>query len=75
METEECEICGKEIKGSFTWVRCSFFNFHPVEECGGCVYPVGNTCIKKVSKEFHGEKDTVENWNKRVEKMRKERGG
>ena len=68
--TENCEMCGKEIKVSFTWVHCSFFNYHPLNECGGCYYPVGNTCVKKVPKEYHDKKDTVENWNKTLEKLR-----
>lgn len=72
MITEECQVCGKEIKNSFTWVKCSYWNYHPISECGGCVYPVGNSCIKKIPKEFHGEKDTIENWNKQLERHNQE---
>ena len=55
----ECEICKRRITKEFTWVNCRYWSFHPIRECGGCVYPVGNTCIKKVPKEFHRAKDRV----------------
>lgn len=62
---QECEICKKKLTSSFTWVHCSYFNYHPVDECGGCEYPVGNSCINKVPKEFRVMKDTVADCEKR----------
>lgn len=69
-----CQICKKELTGKIYWVNCQYFNYHPFDECGGCEYPVGATCIKKVEKYdktliIHNE--TVDEWNKRVDEWNK----
>lgn len=61
-----CELCKKELKGSFIWVSCDFFKYHPISECGGCAYPVGLSCANKVTKEFKGEKTTVNDWKEEL---------
>lgn len=65
----ECEICKKPIKGKFTWVHCTYFEYHPLDECGGCEYPVGDTCIKKVPKDFREMEMTVEEWGNRLKEL------
>jgi len=68
----ECEICGKTLKGKFVWVKCSYWNSHPLSECGGCTYPVGTGCVKKIPKEFHARTTTVEEWVDECEKYNEE---
>lgn len=75
MYTEECQICKKELKGAFYWVKCEFWTFHPVSECGGCVYPVGIGCIKKVPKEFIVRKTSLNEWIDEQERRNAERDG
>ena len=70
VENECCEVCGKELKGKFTFVSCKFFEYHPIEECGECCYPVGHTCLKKIPKEFHMRTITAEEHRKEVEEWR-----
>ena len=70
MSDVECEICKKKITGTFTWVDCSFFDYHPKNECGGCEYPVGNSCINKVPKEYRLSKMSVADWEKELEKFK-----
>lgn len=58
-----CEVCGKELKGYFIWIQCSYFEYHPLDECGGCEYPVGLSCARKIPKEFHSRSDTARSWH------------
>lgn len=72
MEKVFCELCKKEIKTNFTWVDCAYFEYHPKDECGGCDYPVGNSCLKRIPKEFHNSKMSVDEWNAQLGKHDKE---
>ena len=71
--TENCEVCKKELTGKFVWVKCDYFGYHPTSECGGCTYPVGTGCIKKIPAEYRGEETTVKEWYDELERHKLER--
>lgn len=72
MITEECQVCKKELKGVFYWVSCKFFNYHPISECGECMYPVGSGCVKRIPKKFVIRKTNIDEWYDEQEKMNEE---
>lgn len=68
-----CEICNKEIKDVIVWVDCRFWNSHPITECnGGCLYPIGRGCAKKVSKQFIIKNQTIDEYYDELEQYNKE---
>lgn len=73
MINEECQVCGKELTGTFVWVKCTYWQYHPVSECGGCMYPVGMGCIKKIPKKYHVRKTNMDEWIDEQEQMNEER--
>ena len=71
--TEECEVCKKELKEKFVWVNCTYWDYHPVSECsGGCTYPVGMGCVKKIPKKYQRGETTVQKWADELEKHNEE---
>lgn len=67
-----CEVCKKQLKKTFIFIDCSYFEYHPKNECGGCEYPVGLCCAKKIPKEFHSDKWDVMKYQEALEKWHQE---
>lgn len=70
----KCELCKKELTGRFAWVNCSFFAYHPKDECGGCEYPAGLTCVKQVQeKDMISSYSTVAEWERELKEYEQQK--